>query len=248
MPWSYLEPALPLLILLGIIGLCRAWWRSTKGTRPWLLTVSIGGILLLSLNAVAWITSLPLEIWYEEIPVSTETAQAIVVLSGTVRSPTPNRPYSVPSQDTYERLQHGVWLFKHWKPLPILVCGGTFDGKQPFAVTMKRILVESAGIPADMVWIESRSRSTHENALYGSEVLREHGVTRVALVVEANSMLRAARSFQKEGITVIPEPIRFTRLDRGVIDFFPTWSAIALNGEAAHELVGLLWYRLRGWI
>jgi uncharacterized SAM-binding protein YcdF (DUF218 family) len=248
MPLSYLEPVLPLLLLLGIIGLGRAWWRSAKGTRPWLLTISMGGILLLSLNAVAWIASLPLESWYERTPVSTETAQAIVILSGTVKSPNPNRPYPLPSQDTYERLQHGVWLFKHWRPLPILVCGGTFDGHQPFSVTMRRILVESEGIPSDMVWVESRSRSTHENALYGSEVLREHGVTRVALVVEANSMLRASKSFQKEGITVIPEPIRFARLNREVTDFFPSWSAIALNGETVHELGGLLWYRLRGWI
>src|SRR5262249_48892587 len=145
---SYLEPALPLFLLLGSIGLGRAWWRSTKGTRPWLLTVSIGGILLLSLNAVAWVTSLPLEGWYQQTPVSTETAQAIVILSGTVKAPTPNRPYPLASQDTYERLQHGVWLFKHWRPLPILVCGGTFDGHQPFAVTMRRILIESERIPS----------------------------------------------------------------------------------------------------
>src|SRR5947209_7883622 len=103
MPLSYLQPALPLLILLCMIDFGRAWWRSKKGTRPWLLTISIGGILLLSLNAVAWITSLPLEIWYQQTPVSTETAQAIVILSGTVNPPTPSRPYPLPSQDTYER-------------------------------------------------------------------------------------------------------------------------------------------------
>ena len=245
---SYLEPALPLLLLLGMIGLAQAWRWSKKGRRPWLLTISIIGVLLLSLNVVAWIVALPLEMWYEEIPVPRGTAQAIVILAGSVNSPTPNRPYPLVAQDTYERLQRGVWLFRHWKYLPILVCGGSFDGGVPFAETMRRILVESESIPADMVWVESHSRSTHENASFGSQILRDHDVTRVALVVEANSMLRATRSFQKLGITVIPAPIRFTKLDWRFTDFLPNWTAIALNGEAMHEIGGLLWYRLRGWI
>ncbi len=245
---SYLEPALPLLLILGLIGLAQAWRNSTRTSRPWLLTISIVGILLLSMNAVAWIVSLPLEVWYKQNPLPNETSQAIVILAGTVYSPTPNRPYPIPSQDTYERLQHGVWLFRHWKPLPILVCGGTFDEHQPFAVTMRHILVESEGIPSDMVWVESRSRSTHENAVFGSQILREHGVTRIALVVEAKGMLRASHSFQKTGMIVITAPIRFTKLDWELTDFFPNWNAIAVNGETFHEFGGLVWYRLRGWI
>jgi uncharacterized SAM-binding protein YcdF (DUF218 family) len=151
------------------------------------------------------------------------------------------------SQDTYQRLQHGIWLFKNWKSLPILVCGGTLGEQEPYSVTMKRVL-ESEGIPSDRIWVEDRSRSTHENAMYGSIILRDHGISRIALVVEASSMPRAAASFRKEGITVVPAPIRFTRLDRSFIDVFPSWQAIALNGETLHELVGLAWYWFRGWI
>jgi uncharacterized SAM-binding protein YcdF (DUF218 family) len=244
---SYLEPALPLLILIGILGLARTWRRSRKESRPWLMTISVVGILLLSMNAAAWIISLPLEIWYDDSPVPRGTAQAIVILSGTVYPPTGERPYPLAAQNTYERVQHGVWLFQHWKSLPILVCGGTLEGGEAYAAAMKRIL-ESEGIPSEMIWTETHSRSTHENALYGSQVLRAHGATRVALVVEANSMPRAARSFQKQGITVIPAPIRFTNIERNLTDVFPNWRAIALNSEAIHEFGGLVWYRFRGWI
>jgi uncharacterized SAM-binding protein YcdF (DUF218 family) len=61
-------------------------------------------------------------------------------------------------------------------------------------------------------------------------------------------MLRAAASFRKAGITVIPAPIRFTELHFEIMDIFPDWNAIALNGETIHEILGLAWYRLRGWI
>jgi len=112
---------------------------------------------------------------------------------------------------------------------------------------MKDVL-ESAGIPSSSIWTEMQSRSTHENAVYGSPVLRKNGVKRIALIVEASSMPRAAASFRKEGFVVIPMPIRFTQLDIAAKDFVPHWQAIALNGENIHELVGLAWYRLRGWI
>ena len=112
---------------------------------------------------------------------------------------------------------------------------------------MRRVL-ESEGISPDLIWIEDRSRSTHENAVYGSSILREHGLSRIALVVEANSMPRAAAAFRKAGVTVVPAPFRFTELDRNLNDVLPSWQAIELNGEAVHEYAGLAWYCFRGWI
>src|SRR5262245_20501248 len=131
--------------------------------------------------------------------------------------------------------------------MPILVCGGTTGNAEPYSRTMRRVL-EAEGIPSNLIWTDDRSRSTHENALYGSEVLRRHGISYIALVVEGNSMPRAAASFRKAGIDVLPAPIRFTRLTREFIDVLPNWQAMALNAENVHEIFGLLWYRLRGWI
>ena len=176
------------------------------------------------------------------------SASSISTFCSSAHSPSPNQPYVYVADDTYRRLQHGLWLFKHWdSSLPILVCGGSFDDDQPYSHTMRKFL-ESAGVPSNLIWIEDRSKSTHENAIYGSEILRNYGVSRVALVVEANSMWRAAASFQKNGITVLPAPIRFTQLNLTLTDVFPSWQPIAVNGEHIHELVGLLWYRSRGWI
>ena len=61
-------------------------------------------------------------------------------------------------------------------------------------------------VPDSSIWTEERSHSTYENALYGAEVLRSHGVARIVLVVEAQSMVRAAACFRKQGIAVVPAP------------------------------------------
>ena len=57
-----------------------------------------------------------------------------------------------------------------------------------------------------MIWTEERSRSTHENAVFGAEILRQHEIGRIALVIEARSMLRAESCFRKQGITVVAAP------------------------------------------
>jgi uncharacterized SAM-binding protein YcdF (DUF218 family) len=244
--WSYLQPALPLLLWLGLIGVFRAWRNSKTNNRPWLITVSIFGIFLLSWNPCAWLLSQTLERWYDADPIPHDTADAIVVLAGAVNSPADDRPYPLAGRDTYIRIQHAVWLFKHWAARPILACGGGPDSES-YSHTMRHLL-ETEGIPPDFIWIEDRSRTTHENAVYGADILRKHGISRVVLAMDARSMLRAAAAFRKQGIAVVPAPFEFYDLDFSLEDILPTWRAIEANGETVHELAGLAWYGLRGWI
>jgi uncharacterized SAM-binding protein YcdF (DUF218 family) len=112
---------------------------------------------------------------------------------------------------------------------------------------MRELLVAS-GVPETMIWTEELSRSTHENALYGTRVLRLHGISRIALVVEAQSMVRAAACFRKEGIVVVPAPSDFREFGPLADEVLPSWKAIKRNEISAHELLGLLWYRIRGWV
>jgi uncharacterized SAM-binding protein YcdF (DUF218 family) len=246
---SYVEPALPLFLLIAAGGLIALWRRFGWSPGLAFACTGIAAIFLLSSPWFAVLLAVPLEIWYDEdnaLPKG--AAEVIVVLSGSVDPPHPGRPYPAVGQDTYRRLQHAVWLYKYWKQLPILVCGGPAgENGEPHATEMRRIL-EAEGIAPEKIFSESRSRSTHENALFGAEVLRMRKLSRVALVVEANSMLRASLSFEKQGISVVPAAVRFTTLMRSWRDLLPDWRPIARNGETVHELAGLLWYRWRGWI
>ena len=127
-----------------------------------------------------------------------------------------------------------------------MACGGA--GESEASSQIFRHLFEVEGVPPDLIWIESRSTSTHENAVYGHEILRQHGISRIALVTDARSMARAEASFKKLGLSVVPAPFRFYNLEFEFKDLIPSYEAIGANGETIHELAGLLWYRLNGWI
>ena len=54
---SYLELTFPFFMFLAVAGVVRAWFKSKPGERPWLITIGIAGLLLLSLTPLAWLYS-----------------------------------------------------------------------------------------------------------------------------------------------------------------------------------------------
>src|SRR5437868_5683267 len=132
--------------------------------------------------------------------------------------------------------------------VPVLACGGRGTERHAaFSVAMRELL-KRAGVPEAMIWTEERSRSTYENALFGTEILRQHGITTIALVVEARSMPRGEACFRKQGILVVPAPCAFREFGLIREELVPSWKAIAENELTLHETAGLAWYRFRGWI
>src|SRR4029077_17824742 len=151
---------------------------------------------------------------------------AIVVLSADVPPPLPERPVPLPDNATYQRCQYAAWLHKHWRPLPVMACGGVGPyGGEPFSVAMRHLL-EGEGVPLPMIWTEEKSRSTHENAVYGAEMLRSRGIRKVVLVTEAYHMPRAERCFRKQGMEVIPAPCGFRKLHLELGYLLPGWKAV----------------------
>ena len=199
--WSYFQPVLPVFLTAAIAGLVRVW-RACKNHKPWLLTTGVLGCFLLSWDPVAWLLALPVESQYPPTSAIPENAQAMVVLAGKINPPNDFRSYPVAGEDTYQRCYHAAWLYKHGLRRPILVCGGGSQVR-PFAVTMQALL-EAEGVPAQDIWLDTRSGSTHENARYGATILRQHGISHIALVSETVYIPRAAGCFRKEGIAVSP--------------------------------------------
>jgi uncharacterized SAM-binding protein YcdF (DUF218 family) len=177
-----------------------------------------------------------------------EPPEAIVELSGGVNPPVFERPYAQMDADSTERCEYAAWIFREVHAVPVLACGGGGKGsREAFSVSMAKYL-QRAGVPGDLIWTEQRSHNTYENALYGGEILRSHRVKRIALVVNARSMPRAEACFQKQGFQVIAAPNKIDQWGDSRDELIPTWKAIKGNEETLHEMLGLAWYRLRGWI
>jgi uncharacterized SAM-binding protein YcdF (DUF218 family) len=229
---TYTQPLL--LICIGM----SAWGLAKRNQK--LVLAGLVGVLLATWGPAGWLFSRPLEWQYAGIRMPQQRAQAIVVLSGGIEAPKVHCPIAMPDESTFARCRYAGWLYKHWQQAPVLLSGGMNAGsKEPFAATMAEV-IGKCDVPADQIWMETRSRNTYENARYSAEILRSKGVSNIVLVVEADTMLRAEGCFRKQGITVVPAPFNHRSFGTGVQDFIPCWTALQRNERTLHEYGGLL--------
>jgi uncharacterized SAM-binding protein YcdF (DUF218 family) len=242
---TYIQPFTLLFLSIIAVGLCgmRRQWRTASWRAAF---CGFWGLIVLTWPPASAILGRPLADRYAREAFPKGDAEAIVVLSGSVEYPARERPYTLLGRDTYRRIEHAAWLFHNWKPLPILATGGAGPrGGEAMSSIMRRAL-EQEGVPPSKIWTEEQSRSTYENALYSAKLLHGSGIHRIALVVEAESMLRAELCFRKQGLEVTPAPCLFwsAPFERGRL--LPGWEGIDRQEALLHEGLGLLWYWLRG--
>jgi uncharacterized SAM-binding protein YcdF (DUF218 family) len=241
---NYIEP-----LISVFLAICLVAWAGLRGVRKRKLILGVGlcGLFLISWPPAEWLFSRPLESAYPLRPFRPQgTPQALVVLGSGIAPPQYERPYSRPDMDTVDHCAMAVWIFKQMPSLPVLACEGS-PGQRAFPSAM-RDLLRNGGVPDNLIWIEDRAHNTHENALYGAEMLKQRGIHRIVLVTDAQSMARAAACFRKQALAVQPAPSEFGQLDLSPDMLLPNWKAIRRNERTLHETLGLAWYWLRGWI
>jgi uncharacterized SAM-binding protein YcdF (DUF218 family) len=231
---TYIEVILPIVLLTAAVGLLRGFRSHRRGR--WLLLGTFVGLAAMSWEPFSWLFSSPLESPYLQRP-NANSGQAIVILSGAIDPPHWYRPYSVLGRDTFRRCLKAAWLYRSGLRVPMLATGA--GAAEPMAD-----FLASQGVPRQAIWTENASRNTHENAMYSAPILKAHGIRNVVLVTEAKAMLRAARSFEKYGVAVVPSPAVHTVVQT----LLPNSTAIHDNSDTLHEFTGLLYYWLRGWI
>lgn len=247
---TYTQPLFPLLFLAAAVGIVR-YWKHVKERKLTLLAIAVFGLFLVSWPPVAWLFVRALEAPYppREFP-SAADAQAIVVVASTVYPPSPPLPTPRIGSDTFERCLYAAWLYRNWRPLPVLASGGTNDSNTPpYAIEMREAL-RLEGVPDSMIWSEEQSHSTYQNALYSAQILKKKGIHKIVLVTDAYHMLRAEKCFRKQGLEVVPAACDYRAYGNRtyVHDLLPNWEPIAWNEDSLHEGVGLIWYWLRRWI
>lgn len=246
---TYTQPLLPVLFLMAAVGIVR-WWKSENERKLNLLVLVVVGLFLVSWPPVAWLVVRAFEAPYPPRKVLPADAQAIVVLASAVYPPSPVLPTPRLGNDTFERCLYAAWLYRNVRALPVLATGGTNTADlPPYAMVMREAL-RLEGVPEEMIWSEEKSHNTHEEALYSTELLRLKGIHKIVLVTDAYHMLRAEKSFRKQGLEVVPAACAYRALGtRTYIHHpLPDWEVIAWNEDSLHESVGLVWYWIHGWI
>ena len=146
---------------------------------------------------------------------------------------------------------HAARLFRAGKaPLVVATGGGDPEaGVRPEAEDIADLLVEW-GVPREAIRLDREARSTRENATGVREALGDRPSRRVLLVTSALHMARAAGCFRTAGFEVLPAPTDYlvpTMARSRWTDWIPDAAALETTSAVVHEIVGLWWYRLRGW-
>lgn len=153
-----------------------------------------------------------------------------------------------------DRVMHTVQLYKEKKVKNILITGGSGSlvrNEIKEADQLKKILL-LCEIPEEDIWIEDQSRNTYENAAFSAEILNdEFPKGKYLLVTSAFHLRRAQACFQKQGVTTqnfstdfYTYPTRFTPDSL----FIPSEGALAKWSILVKEMVGMLFYKIAGYI
>jgi uncharacterized SAM-binding protein YcdF (DUF218 family) len=192
----------------------------------------------------------PLERAYP-VPPDTVKAEAAVVLAGSMdlaRS-TPGR---IEWFDRPERMIEGSLLAVRGRVNCLVLSGGVGDPNYPEKVEadLMAAFARTLGVDPGSIVLQRRSRTTHEDALYTAEILRERGIRSFFLVTSAFHMPRAVGCFRKQGLDPIPYPVDFrvTPEAKGALRFVPTAATLCSSTLALHEYIGYGVYWLLGYL
>ena len=239
---AFLLPPLNLL-LAALAGLFLGRSRPRLGR-----TLLVGSLALLWLCATPYVAEGALRMLegpLKAVDPIIQPADAIVVLGGGTYFHAPEYGgIDTVSAQSLARLRYAAQLQRETGK-PILVTGGKPLGNDTTeAQQMKSILEKEFNVPVR--WTEDASDNTLENARYSYQLLQKSGIKRIYLVTHAWHMPRSVMAFQAVGFEVVPAPTAFTtRYQTDLLSFIPNAESMNDSRIFMHELIGLLWYRLK---
>jgi uncharacterized SAM-binding protein YcdF (DUF218 family) len=162
-----------------------------------------GGAVAIALLMVG-VVSLAVDIAVVGARSDTTPADAAIVLGAAVDD-------DVPSPVFAERLRHAAALFQSGQVTWIVVTGGVGQGDTLAESQAGRNWLIDAGVPADRVLIETKSRTTKQNLAFSEPLLAENYIHRVLIVSDPLHMRRAMRMASDLGLDAHPSPTRTSR-------------------------------------
>ncbi|HTM78467.1 MAG TPA: YdcF family protein [Devosia sp.] len=161
-------------------------------------------ILALLLLAIMVSGGMAVDIWRYAGQSTPDKADAALVLGAAVIGSTPT-PVLV------ERLRHAATLFKTGQVKKIVVTGGLSPEDKLTEAAASRNWLVAAGIPADAIVLEDKSRTTIENFAFAKPVLAANGIGSVLVVSDPLHMRRALLIAGRVGIDAKPSPTPTSR-------------------------------------
>ena len=136
--------------------------------------------------------------------------------------------------------------------------GGLANAELSESADMAEIL-KTLGVPSSAILQDPTSLNTYQNAVNVRQIMKERGIRRILLVTSAMHMPRSLQIFRRQGIEAIPAPTDFllaqqeieeqnTSLQGILLSLIPDTERLEKTTRALKEYIGMLVYRLRGWL
>jgi uncharacterized SAM-binding protein YcdF (DUF218 family) len=213
--WLIVNPANILvgLLVLGVLLLFTRWKRTG---RLFTVLAALLALFIAYAQPGVWLMA-PLEERFAAPKDMPAKVAGIVVLGGAIDTRQSNRFGDVALNGRAERITGFVTLAKRYPEAKLVYSGGAgliMEEEKSEAEHAKPLLV-ALGVAEARLILETKSRDTHENALFTRELVKPAPGEVWILVTSAAHMPRAMGTFRKLGWTVIPYPVDFRRLGEG---------------------------------
>jgi uncharacterized SAM-binding protein YcdF (DUF218 family) len=197
------------------------------------------------------------QLW--EIPAATQLPPKCtvgIILTGGAAQTEADDPHWPHVSAHGDRLVQALWLYRRGYIRKILISGGMVQltgvfGQPDENIQIQRCLRE-AGVAAEDILVENKSRNTHENAVFSAALLRKQFPNqRYILCTSAMHMRRALGCFRRQGLDVwahsclaVSHPRRW-QLSSLVV---PSVGAYARFDYLFYELLGYGVYAAQGYL
>jgi uncharacterized SAM-binding protein YcdF (DUF218 family) len=262
----FLSKLLPLflyplgLVFLLLVTTLILWWKYPR----WLPIPVIIACFILFIGGNIWVSNLlvkSLEWQYISTLDKLPKAEAIVILGGGVKPMIHPRPM-IDVAESGDRVIYGAKLYKMGKSSLIIPTGGRIPwrgGKNlPSEADDMTELLLLFSIPESAIIKEEKSFNTYDNAVNTRKILETLNINRILLVTSAIHMPRAVKIFEKQNLKVISAPTDYLVTERDfqeednwqnlLINLFPDSIYLHNTTLAIREYIGMIVYKLKGWL
>jgi uncharacterized SAM-binding protein YcdF (DUF218 family) len=247
--WFLATPS-NLLPLMGILGAALAIAGIARGFGLALAALAPALLLVAGLSPLPNLLAIPLEERFPTYRHGSGPVDGVIVLGGAANGDDSEARGQLIVNEAGERILALIELAKRYPEAKLVFSGGgsTFlENESPESEAVARF-GEAVGIPRERLIIETRSRTTAENASQTKALVTPRPGERWLLVTSAWHMPRSVGCFRAVGFEVIPYPVDYRT--RGAEDarrgFLYASEGLRRLDLMAKEWVGLVAYRLTG--
>lgn len=234
----------PLGILLLIFGLVFLY-KNKIARAKFTLTLSVLWLFLISYSPLVNTILYEYETIYPTLQQAPKDVKFIYILGGGHHTDENHPITSQVNESSSVRLNEGIRLYQQlYQNATIILSGHSgFYDPTPHAV-MQEKLAHALGVKKEHMILRPEPRDTQEESIAAKKLI---GNKPFILVTSASHMKRALKFFKDEGLNPIPAPTNhLADIKYPNYTGFFSISALRKANIVWHEMVGLLWQKIKG--